>query len=140
MANFALFDFTWIVKHWKPLFLTTLLITTLAAICIACRSTPALKAPQAAEASKTAISREINVDEHPFQKVQAPYEAEFQTWLDQYLKDNPNSWLKGKSVELYLVPMETVGKEPTAHVIAKREHCYLTLTYKGRAVLAVLNK
>lgn len=74
------------------------------------------------------------------QKLETPYDTEFQAWFDQYLKDNPQTWIKNQKLDVYLVNSESVGKDAAKRVIAEREHMYLKTTYKGRAVLAVLSK
>lgn len=74
------------------------------------------------------------------QKLEEPYDAEFQTWLKQYLKENPESWIIGRKVEIYLIPAAMVGHPESTHVIKGREHCYLRTHYNGRSVLAVLPK
>lgn len=74
------------------------------------------------------------------QKLETPYDTEFQAWFDQYLKDNPQTWIKNQKLDVYLVNSESVGKDAAKRVIAEREHMYLKTTYKGRNVLAVVSK
>lgn len=74
------------------------------------------------------------------EKLEKPYDAEFQTWYAQYLKDNPTSWVKDQKVEIYLVNSVNATQEAIKNVIKNREHCYLKTTFNGRSVLVVVEK
>ncbi len=67
-------------------------------------------------------------------------DVEFKTWLDGYLTQNADSWIKGRQVEFWLVPQKLVGNPDSVQMIGNREHCYLKTSYKGRSVLAVVPK
>jgi hypothetical protein len=84
------------------------------------------------------IQRELN--KKGMHRLEEPFDKEFQTWIDQYRKDNPDSFINGKKVEFWIVPDEVVGKPQSVELIQNREHAYLTKRYNGRSVLAVIGK